>query len=503
MRLPFRDARQFDGGLPRRADRQRTSESPMWPPSVGRCFSLVVIQLTLSLVGGLRQIERTCNCNVGGCVNNTCRTNNSCYASEIRTGGTLDTEYGCTMDMEIRCSTKSFFCCSAKDYCNKWLNPDSEHGSTMKYLLITIILFTMGLAALSCRLKWSRLSCNDVQWCGRRMELGRIEQQFPVAKEKHAERKSLLNEMQLGTRLAMGGFGQVSRAMWRDQAVAAKMILSKDEASFRWELAMYKTHLQSHPNVLACLGSDTYGWPDFTAHYIITELHPAGSLYDFLLAQSVQLPQALVLSHSLASGLRHLHTSIAGHIPKPFVAHRDLKSKNVLVKSNGECCVADFGLSAYHESSEQRAFIPAKSELSGTRRYAPPELLSGALKHGGPIAAYIRGDIYSLGLVLWEIAICIDLPGRPAGGYQMPYGDLVPEKPTLEEMAEVVHVKGLRPTLSPHWPSHPILNDFARTMTKCWTAAAHLRPSANEALCAMNILKLRSTVASPAPSPSL
>ncbi|XP_061421707.1 activin receptor type-2B-like [Lethenteron reissneri] len=74
--------------------------------------------------------------------------------------------------------------------------------------------------------------------------------------------------------------------------------------------------------------------------------------------------------------------------------------------------------------------------------------------------------------------------------------------PTLEEMAQVVHVQGQRPTLSPHWLSHPILIDFARTMTKCWTAAAHLRPSANEALSAINVLKLRSGVQSPAPSPS-
>ncbi|CAN0133884.1 bone morphogenetic protein receptor type-1B-like [Lampetra planeri] len=475
-----------------------------------RSLSLFVIQLTLSLVGGLRQVERTCNCTVGGCVNNACRTNNSCYAFKKWTDDQLDTEFGCTMDNEIRCWSGSFLCCFNRDYCNEGLNPKApkrptdggERGSTMRYVLITIILFTMGLVALLCSLTWSRLSSNDVQRCGRQMELLHIEQQFPNANEKHAERKSLLNEVQLGTRLAVGGFGQVSRAVWRDRAVAAKMILSKDEASFLWELDMYKTHLQSHPNVLACLGSDTYGWPDCTAHYIITELHPAGSLYDFLLAQSVQLSQAMVLSHSLLNGLRHLHTSIAGHIPKPSVAHRDLKSKNVLVKSNGECCVADFGLSAYHESSEQRAFIPTKSELSGTRRYAPPELLSGALKHGGPIAAYTRGDIYSLALVLWEIARCTDLPGRPADGYQVPYGGLVSEMPTLEEMAQVVHVQGQRPTLSPHWLSHPILIDFARTMTKCWTAAAHLRPSANEALSAINVLKLRSGVQSPAPSPS-
>lgn len=47
-------------------------------------------------------------------------------------------------------------------------------------------------------------------------------------------------------------------------------------------------------------------------------------------------------------GLMHLHEAIPGKGPaesaKPSIAHRDFKSKNVLLKSDMTVCIADFGL---------------------------------------------------------------------------------------------------------------------------------------------------------------
>lgn len=47
---------------------------------------------------------------------------------------------------------------------------------------------------------------------------------------------------------------------------------------------------------------------------------------------------------SIATGLTHLHLEISGTQGKPAIAHRDLKSRNILVKKDLTCVIADLGL---------------------------------------------------------------------------------------------------------------------------------------------------------------
>lgn len=53
---------------------------------------------------------------------------------------------------------------------------------------------------------------------------------------------------------------------------------------------------------------------------------------------------------------------------KPAIAHRDLKSKNILVKKNGTCCIADLGLAVRHDSATDTIDI-APNHRVGTKRY--------------------------------------------------------------------------------------------------------------------------------------
>lgn len=50
--------------------------------------------------------------------------------------------------------------------------------------------------------------------------------------------------------------------------------------------------------------------------------------------------------YSIANGLTHLHTAGTP------IAHRDIKSRNILVKANRTCCLADFGLAVKYEKEE-------------------------------------------------------------------------------------------------------------------------------------------------------
>lgn len=60
---------------------------------------------------------------------------------------------------------------------------------------------------------------------------------------------------------------------------------------------------------------------------------------------------------------------------KPAIAHRDLKSKNVLVKKNGTAVIADLGLAVKHDSSTNSIEIPSNHRV-GTKRLDLPHIES-------------------------------------------------------------------------------------------------------------------------------
>jgi serine/threonine protein kinase len=90
---------------------------------------------------------------------------------------------------------------------------------------------------------------------------------------------------------------------------------------------------------------------------------------------------------TVCDALQHAHVN--------GVIHRDLKPANVLVTNNGVPRVVDFGI-ARRVTSETR--ITRTGAFAGTLAYASPEQVSG---HPG--AVDIRSDVYSLGLILYEV----------------------------------------------------------------------------------------------------
>lgn len=92
------------------------------------------------------------------------------------------------------------------------------------------------------------------------------------------------------------------------------------------------------------IAADIKGTGSWTQLYLITDYHENGSLYDYLKSTTLDTKAMLKLAYSSVSGLCHLHTEIFSTQGKPAIAHRDLKSKNILVKKNGTCCIADLGL---------------------------------------------------------------------------------------------------------------------------------------------------------------
>lgn len=140
----------------------------------------------------------------------------------------------------------------------------------------------------------------------------------------------------------------------------------------------------------------------WTQLWLITDYHERGSLFDYLSKNTVDIGGMLKMAASIANGLAHLHMEILGTQGKPAIAHRDLKSKNILVKSNGTCAIADLGLAVRYDSVNNDVDIPPNTRV-GTKRYLAPEALEEVI-NTHQFDSFKRADVYSFGLCIWEIA---------------------------------------------------------------------------------------------------
>ncbi|OQV23184.1 TGF-beta receptor type-1 [Hypsibius exemplaris] len=274
--------------------------------------------------------------------------------------------------------------------------------------------------------------------------------------------------------IGRGRFGTVCLATWRGGPVAVKIFASRDSMSWARESDIYSTAMLHHENLLGFIASDTLDTGTQTEFWLIMDYHHLGSLYDYLNIRPVSQLQLMAMMYSIANGLTHLHLELIGtnNQDKPSIAHRDLKSKNILVKRNGECCIADLGLAVRFSSDSKTVDIPANEKV-GTIRYMPPEILNGTLD-SARFESFTRGDIYSCGLVLWEILNAFNRAKvPPRERHRLPYFDTMPDDPSLEEARAVVCEAGVRPELPA--PSNAMMSSLHTLLRECWAADAVVR----------------------------
>ncbi|CAG0888452.1 unnamed protein product [Cyprideis torosa] len=277
---------------------------------------------------------------------------------------------------------------------------------------------------------------------------------LPLLVQRSIARQITLDDSPIGK----GRFGEVYRGHWKGEQVAVKIFSSRDELSWKREVEIYQTCMLRHANILGFIAADNKDNGMGTELWLITDYHENGSLFEFLNRQTVSSRVMFELAVSIVTGLTHLHEEINGIQGKPAIAHRDLKSKNILVRSDGKsCAIADLGLAVRHHSSSDTVNI-APNEKVGTKRYMAPEVLDNSINMSH-FDSFKRADIYSLGLVFWEIArrchgdgICEE--------YQLPFQDMVPSDPSWEEMKQLVCDRGIRPPVPNRWQSSKVTNPF-------------------------------------------
>lgn len=254
--------------------------------------------------------------------------------------------------------------------------------------------------------------------------------------------------------------------------VAVKIFSSRDEQSWFRETEIYNTVQLRHDNILGFIASDMTSKNSSTQLWLITHFYEHGSLYDYLQLNTLDPQGCLRFCLSIACGLVHLHTEIFSTQGKAAIAHRDLKSRNILVKRNRQCCLADLGLAVMHCQTSDSLDIGNNLRV-GTKRYMAPEVLEESIRTDC-FESYKQTDVWALGLVLWEITRRTVINGI-VEEYRPPFFDVVPTDPSFEDMKKVVCTDQQRPNIPNRYYSDPTLSTIAKIMKECWYASPSAR----------------------------
>uniref|UniRef100_A0A8C2ZSU6 Serine/threonine-protein kinase receptor n=1 Tax=Cyclopterus lumpus TaxID=8103 RepID=A0A8C2ZSU6_CYCLU len=376
--------------------------------------------------------------------------------------------------VERKDAPEVFFCCCEGSLCNEkfFYSPDATNEPVPpKTPVLTSLMYSLvPIMALTAIVLFSF-------WMYRHHKLAYPPVLVPTQDPGPLPPSPLLGQkpLQLLEVKARGRFGCVWKAQLLGDYVAVKIFPIQDKQSWQNEFEIFSLNGMRHENLLQFIGGEKRGSHLDMELWLITAYHEKGSLTDYLKANVLSWSDLCVIAQSMSRGLAYLHEDVPGHKDghKPAIAHRDFKSKNVLLKSNLTACIADFGLALRFEAGKSPGDTHGQV---GTRRYMAPEVLEGAINFQRD--AFLRIDMYAVGLVLWELASRCKAADGPLDEYMLPFEEEVGQHPSLEDMQEVVVHKKLRPTLRECWQKHTGLAVLCETIEECWDHEAEARLSA-------------------------
>jgi eukaryotic-like serine/threonine-protein kinase len=228
----------------------------------------------------------------------------------------------------------------------------------------------------------------------------------PAQSGSPANDSGVFGKYELLGEVGRGGMGVVYKARQRDlnRIVALKMILASQWASPE-EIRRFQAEAQAaarlrHRNIVGIheIGEES------GRHFFAMDFVEGDSLARILTRGPLAAEQATRWMVSIAQAVQHLHAQ--------GIIHRDLKPSNVIIDSDGEPIVMDFGLAKVFDSDHGATRSGA---ILGTPSYMSPEQAAG---RNSLISA--RSDVYSLGAMLYEM-----LSGRPPFREETPLDTLV------------------------------------------------------------------------------
>ena len=234
--------------------------------------------------------------------------------------------------------------------------------------------------------------------------------------------------------IATGGMGTVYEAEQQSprRTVALKVmrcsVASREgQARFRYESELLAR--LRHPGIAQVFEAGMHddgavGLPYFAMEYV----PQARSILRFAVDENFDIARRLKLFIQACDAVHYGHQS--------GVIHRDLKPANILVDGEGRVKVIDFGVARCGQDQTTRTIETATGQLIGTLQYMSPEQCRG---DGNRVDT--RSDVYSLGLVLYEL-LCGKRPYDVSGLLLSDATDMVQETVPLRPSAIDSRLRG-------------------------------------------------------------
>lgn len=255
------------------------------------------------------------------------------------------------------------------------------------------------------------------------------------------------DQLQFLEKVGEGSWGSVLKGTYKGEVVAIKVIKNDSSDSPDWK--SIKEFMQEisvlsklkHERVVefkgACMKASNI--------CIVYEYMAKGNLRDLLRKKNCKLTPKRLLEYAI-----DIVTAMA-YLSENRVIHRDIKATNILVSESGEVKVSDFGVAKLLRPSH----YDNMTAETGTYRWMAPEVIEH--KPYG-----YKADIYSFGILLWELI----------SGGKTPYQLLSPVQAALG-----VANQGLRPDIPSNTPAY-----LRRIVKSCWETNPEDRPTLGELL---------------------